>query len=90
MDKVEDATLEITMEDKNLWHIQLVKFLRDGVLPINLTKSAKKVFKLKASQYCMLGDIIYHIGFDGILLIYLEWADSQIIISCEHDGIYKG
>jgi len=60
MDGVEYAVLDITMEDKHLWHTQLVKFLRDGILPINLTNSTKKVFKLKYSHFCMLGDVLYH------------------------------
>jgi len=63
-----NEVLYITIEDKNLWHIQLAKFLRDEVLPQDLTKSTKKAFKLKASHYCMLGDVLYHQGFDGILL----------------------
>lgn len=67
--------LDITIKDKNLWHIQLVKFLRDGVLPQDLTKSTKKSFKIKSSHYCMLGDVLYLRGFDSILLICLEWAD---------------
>jgi len=44
-DKMYDV-LDITVEGKNLWYDQLVKFLRDGVLPKDLTKSAKKAFKL--------------------------------------------
>ena len=90
MNGVEHVVLNITMEDKNLWHTQLVKFLRDGILPINLTKLARKVFKLRASHFCMLGYVLYHRGFDGILLRCLEWVDSQIIISCAHDGICGG
>lgn len=31
------AILDIAMEDKTLWHIQLVKFLGYGILPVNLT-----------------------------------------------------
>ena len=76
MDRVKHVVLDITMEDKNLWHIQLVKFLRDGVLPINLIKLANKVFKLKYYCYCMLGDVLYHREFDGILLICIEQANS--------------
>lgn len=78
------------IEDKNLWYIQLVKFLRDGVLPLNLTKLVKKEFKVGASQYYMLGDVLCHRGFNGILLRYLEWIDSEIIISFTHDGICGG
>jgi len=44
-DKMYDA-LDITVEGKNLWYDQLVKFLRDGVLPKDLNKSTKKAFKL--------------------------------------------
>ena len=44
-DKIYDV-LDITIEGKNLWYDQLVKFLRDGVLPKDLTKSAMKAFKL--------------------------------------------
>lgn len=78
------------MEDKNLWYIQLVKFLRDGIMPINLTKSSRKAFKLKSSIFYMLGDVLYCRGFDGILVRCLEWMDSQIAISCAHDGICGG
>lgn len=66
------------------------KFLRDGVLPKDLTKLAMKSFKLWASCYCTLGDVLYQRGFDGILLCYLEWADSQIVILFAHDGICGG
>ena len=78
------------MKDKHLWHIQLVKFLGDGVLPINLTKLDKKLFKLKASHFCMLGGILYRRGLDEILLRCLQWVDYQIVISCAHDGICEG
>jgi len=78
--------LDIIIEKKK-WYNQLVKFLRDGVLPKDLIKSAKKTFKLWASHYCMLGDILYRRGFDGILLCCLEWTYSQITISSAHDGI---
>ena len=88
-DKMYDV-LDITVEGKNLWYDQLVKFLRDGVLPKDLTKSAKKAFKLWASHYCILGDVLYRRGFDGILLRCLEWAYSQIAISAAHDGICGG
>ena len=75
------------MEDKNLWYTQLVKFLSDEILPINLRKSTMKAFKLKASHFCVLGYVLYCRGFDGILLICLKWVDSQIVISCTHDRI---
>jgi len=88
-DQIYDV-LDITIERKKLWYDQLVKFLRDGVLPKDLTKSTKKFFKLRASHYCMLGDILYQRGFDIILLCCLEWIDSQILISSAHDGICKG
>lgn len=42
IDGVEHTFLDITMEDKNLWYIQLVKFLGDGIMPINLTKASRK------------------------------------------------
>lgn len=84
---MEHAVLDITMEDKNLWHFQLVKFLRDGVLPIDLMKSDKKAFKLKSSHFCILWDVLYRRGFNGILLRCLEYKDSQVTISCTHDGI---
>lgn len=58
MDRVEHVVLDITMENKNLWNIQLVKLLRDGILPIDLKKWANKEFKLKDSNFCMLGDIL--------------------------------
>jgi len=48
MDGVEHVFLDITMEDKILWHIQLVKFLQDGILPANFKKLARKALKLKA------------------------------------------
>ena len=88
-DKIYDV-LDITIEGKNLWYDQLVKFLRDGVLPKYLTKSAKKAFKLWASHYYILGDVLYRRGFDGILLRFLEWTNSQIAISAAHDGICGG
>jgi len=46
------------------------------MLPKDLTKLAKKDFKLWESHYYMLGDILYRRGFDDILLHYLEWVDS--------------
>lgn len=64
------------MQDKNIWHIQLLKFLGDGVLPINLTKLAKKEFKVKAYHFYILGGVLYGIGFNKILLRCLEWVDS--------------
>lgn len=82
--------LGIIVKDKNLWHDQLVKFLRDGVLPQELTKSTKKMFKLKASHYSILGYVLYYRGFYGILLRCLERVDSQISISCAHNGISGG
>jgi len=57
-EKIYDV-LDITVEGKNLWYDQLVKFLRDGVLPKDLTKLAKKALKLRASHYCILGDVLY-------------------------------
>jgi len=59
-------------------------------MPINLTKSSRKAFKLKSSIFYMLGDVLYCRGFDGILVRCLEWMDSQIAISCAHDGICGG
>lgn len=70
IDGVEHAILDITMEDKNLWHIQLMKFLRDGIMPINLTKLAMKSFKLKSSHFFMLGDVLY----DRVSMAYYSYA----------------
>lgn len=64
IDNVEYGVLYITMENKNLWHMQLVKFFRDGVLPLDLIKSSKNAFKVKASLYGMLGDVFYCRGFE--------------------------
>jgi len=68
------------MEDKNLWHTQLFKFLRYRVLPKDLTKSSRKAFKIKAFHFCMIGYILYRRGFDGILLRCLEWAKFHVHI----------
>ena len=43
-DKIYDV-LDITIEEKHLWYDQLVKFLRDGVLPKDITKLSMKAFK---------------------------------------------
>jgi len=64
-----------------------VKFLRYRIPPLNLTKLGRKAFKLKSSHFLMLGDILYHRDFEEIFLRCLEWVDSQIAISCAHDGI---
>lgn len=63
--EIDDKTydiLDIIIEGKTLWYDQLVKFLRDGVLPKDLTKLAMKAFKLRASRY-------YYIE-DGLMVYY--------------------
>lgn len=52
------------------------QILRKWILPINLTKLAKKAFKLKVSHFHMLGGILYCRGFNGMFLRCLEWVDS--------------
>lgn len=53
----------------------MVNFLKNGVLSQDMSISACHSFKIKASHNCMLGDILYHHGYDGILLRCLEWVD---------------
>jgi len=74
--KVENGVLDIVMEDKNLWHTQLFKFLKHIVLPKDLIISSKKIFKIKAFHFCIIGYILYCRGFDGMLLRCLKWSNS--------------
>lgn len=75
LNKVKNGVLDITMEENNLWHTQLFKFLKDGVLPKDLMKSSRKAFMIKPFHLCIIRDILYHRGFDRMLLRCLEWPE---------------
>lgn len=53
-----------------------------------MSPNEKHAFKNHATQYMILGDILYKWYFDGFLLHFLELYDQQIAMLDCQDGIY--
>jgi len=58
-------------------------------MPPNPSSSEKRTFKKKASQYAILGYMVYKWSYDGVLKCF-EICDQHIAIQIYHDGIYGG
>eukprot|EP01018_Ginkgo_biloba_P003213 Gb_02591 [translate_table: standard] len=62
-------------------------YLHDHILPLNLSYKQRKSFIQRASRYVILGNALYHRGYDGTLLKYLNSEEANLAIKEVHEGI---
>jgi hypothetical protein len=57
-----------------VWKISYL--LHHGICPENLNPREKRSLRLKYAKYHLINSLIFHVNYDGVLLICLEHEDA--------------
>eukprot|EP01018_Ginkgo_biloba_P009220 Gb_23142 [translate_table: standard] len=70
------------------WYHDIYTYLHDHILLLDLSHKQIKSFIQCASRYVILGNTLYHRGYDGTLLKCLNSKEANVAIKEVHEGIY--
>lgn len=62
------------------WYYDLDFFLMHGFSPEYLTSKKRRSLQIKESPYQFINDILFRCNLDGVLLRYLEKANSEKVL----------
>lgn len=69
------------------WYHDIYAYLHDNILPLDLTWNQHKSSIQCTSQYTIMGDTLYHRGYDGTLLQCLIESKSHVALNKVHSGV---
>lgn len=75
------------MDPASPWYQDIYTYLHDHTLPPNLTQNQHKTFIQCSYRYIIIGDTLYHHGYDGTLLGCLNETKSHTALTKAHSGV---
>jgi hypothetical protein len=72
------------------WYEKLTYLLHHGTCPKKLIPRDRIALGLKSTQYCLINSVLFHVNYDGILLICIECEDEDKVLKELHDGPASG
>jgi hypothetical protein len=76
--------------DKESLYGNLSYLLHHGTCPENLNPRERRVIRLKSTQYHLINSMLFHVNYDGVLLICLEHDDVEKVPKELHDDPIGG
>ena len=63
---------KVSLNDSESQYVVLIFYLKNGYAPPELNHKRKRVVRLKANQYEIIGDVLFRRNYDSVLLRFLE------------------
>jgi len=70
------------------WYGKTYTYLKENILPPNLSSNQKQTFIWQTSCYTIIADTLYRRGLDGTFLCCLEQEESITALQDIHEGIH--
>jgi len=64
---------------KESWYENLSSLLHHGTCPENLNPRERRALRLKYSQYRLINYVLFHIIYDGVILICIEHDSKKAL-----------
>jgi len=72
------------------WYGKLSYPLHHGTFLENINPNERTSFRLKSTQYCLINSMLFHINYDGVLIICLKHEDIEKVLKELHDDTTDG
>ncbi|XP_062170548.1 uncharacterized protein LOC133876286 [Alnus glutinosa] len=72
-------------QDEPKWAIEIIQFLRNGLLPED--KVAAQKVKIQATRFCLLREVLYKRGYSEPLLKCLSKTEADYVLKEIHEGV---
>ena len=69
---------------------EMTHFLSTGLPPEHLPLDAKKRLAVRSWNFCLVSDILYHKGSDGIWRRAIRQFEKNVVLQEAHQGIAGG
>jgi len=74
-------------QDEPEWAMEIINFLRNGLLLED--KVAPWKVKIKATRFCLLGEVLYKRGYSEPLLKCLSKTEADYVLKEIHEGVCR-
>jgi hypothetical protein len=72
------------------WYDDVSYFLHPDTYPEYLKPRERRELRLKSARYRLINSILFHLNYDGVLLICLENEDVERVVRELHEGPIGG
>lgn len=72
------------------WVQDMIHFLQIGECPVGLDRAKRRYFRLQSIPYVLINGSLFRKDFNGILLRYIDEAQTDRVLREFHDGIAGG